>query len=356
MKYYKTILVVVLLFLACDKEITPPGPVPPEEHLFYIGAAKGGLVKVFSVEQRKFIDSIICSCIPDSIVTSLNVIGDDSLLAISDNQGTYLINLKTKVVVDTLNYSYMTISPNSEYFIAKNISSGNNKELRKFDGLEYIADIPGLFEHFDNQSSCVTYSLFYGGDSSTISVYDIETDTTITGQKYSLGHEIWFWHNYPVKKLNKIFFGGSGYAYRYFAGVIDFNSDTARILRYFPLIEYMEPSISLPIVSPDEKHLFFSATIGTFWGGIPDETIYVHDVESEDSIGTIALPNGFVPGGYTMSYDGKYITSKAFCESTSDTKTSFILIDAINFTVIGTYSFGGPLSRMATKNNTNIGI
>jgi hypothetical protein len=349
-------LIGLAILISCSHEITPPEPVDPEEHLFYIGAAKGGLVKVFSVEQKKFIDSVVCNGIPDSIVTTLNVIGDDSLLAISYIGGTYLINLKTKEVVDSLNYSNMIVSPNSEYFIAGNISMGDKRELHKFDGLEYITDIPGLFEQFDNKSKCITYSLFYGADSTTVSVYDIETDSTITKQKYSLGVGIWFWYSFPVKKLNKIFFGGDAYPYRYFAGVTDFYSDTARVLRYFPLVEYGDASLSLPIISPDEKYLYFSAIIGTFWGGVPDETIYVHNVESEDSIATIALPGGFVPSAYTMSYDGKYLTTKAFSQSTSDVKTEFCLVDAVNFTVIGTYSFGGPLSKMATKCNTNIGI
>ncbi len=185
-------LIGLSILISCEDGITPPEPIQPEEHLFYIGAFKGGLVRVFSVEQQKFVDSIVCDDIPDTEKTTLNVIGEDSLLVISYNRGTYLIDLKTKEVVDTLNYSNMIVSPNSEYFIAGNIASGNKKELRKFDGLEYITDIPGLFEHFDNKSACVTYSLFYGADSTTISVYDLETDTIITGQKYSLEQGIQF--------------------------------------------------------------------------------------------------------------------------------------------------------------------
>ncbi len=353
------LLIGLAALISCEKEITPPEPVPPEEHLFYIGAFKGGLVKVFSVEQKKFVDSLICSNIPDTEKTTLNIIGEDSLLAISYNRWTYLVDLKTKEVVNILNYSNMIVSPNSQYFVAGNISSGNKRELRKFDGLEYVADIPGKYEKFGNNSECVSYITYYS-DSSTISIYNIESDTTITRRKYSGGCEIWSAYTYPVKKLEKVFFGGGTSIYECpyhsYALVSDFDSNTVQILKEFPLDIYIEPNTALPIISPDNKYLYFSVLLGTAWGGYPDRTIYVYNIESEDSVKTITLPQGFVPSAYSMSYDGKYLTTKRFEESSSQINTGFCLIDVISGVVIGTYEFDGQMYNMAAKHNIKIGL
>jgi hypothetical protein len=349
----------VLVSCADEDKGSLSAPVDPEEHLFYIGAFKGGLVKVFSVEQRKFVDSLICSNIPDTEKTTLNVIGDDSLLVISYNRGTYLVDLKTKEVVDTLNYSNMIVSPNSQYFVAGNISSGNKRELHKFDGLEYITDIPGKFEKFGNNSKCISYMNIYS-DSSTISLYNVEADTTITKRKFSNSCEIWSIYTYPVKKSEKVFFGGGTSIYECpyhsYALVSNFDSNTVRILKEFPLDTYIEPNTALPIISPDNKYLYFSVLISTIWGGYPDRTIYVYDIESEDSVKTITLPQSFVPSAYSMSYDGIYLITKDYEYSSGDINIGFCLIDVINGEVIGTYEYGGQMYNMAAKHNIKIGL
>jgi hypothetical protein len=280
-------------------------------------------------------------------------------LVISYDGGTYFIDLKTKEVVDSLNFGNIIISPNSEYFIGRNIASGFNKELRKLDGLEYVADIPGKYEKFGNNSECVSY-ITYHSDSSTISIYNIESDTTITRRKYSGSCEIWSAYTYPVKKLEKVFFGGGTSIYECpyhsYALVSDFDSNTVRILKEFDPDTYFEPNTALPIISPDNKYLYFSVLISTIWGGYPDRTIYVYNIESEDSVKTITLPQGFVPSAYSMSYDGKYLITKDYEYSSSDINIGFCLIDVINGEVIGTYEFGGQMYNMAAKHNIKIGL
>ncbi|MFH2037367.1 MAG: hypothetical protein ABIJ45_13265 [Candidatus Zixiibacteriota bacterium] len=354
LKYFISIICVILVLSSCDKKSTNPKP-EPEEHLFYVGAKTGGLVKIFSVEENMFIDSLICDSIPEDMETTLNVIGKDSVLAISCVKGTYFIDLHTKQVSGVINFAELSISPDSKYYMGQNISENNRFELRILEDNSFICEIAHSYEHFSNDSRYVSSVRYFGNDSINIVVYDILTGNTSSSQGFSQGSRVWFWLNYPIGKYQKTIFGASADPFRYFGGILDFYSDSVRILKNFSILDYYEANMPIAIVDLDDKYAYLSTMIGTAFGGIPDGKIYVYDVESEDSIGTIDIGLNVVPSAYSISYDGKYLIAKTLEESGSDLKSEFYLIDTEELTVIGVYDYGGYLSKIASRNNIKIG-
>ncbi|MCX6827545.1 MAG: dockerin type I repeat-containing protein, partial [candidate division Zixibacteria bacterium] len=70
------------------------GPQPtcaPQKHIFYVTSGDG-LVKIFSAEDRAFIDSLVLT--PDGVVE--NVIGGNRMLAIWRSDGSRIFDLQTQ--------------------------------------------------------------------------------------------------------------------------------------------------------------------------------------------------------------------------------------------------------------------
>ena len=110
------LLISICCFLSCDKKPTDPDP-EDAEHLFYISAAYGAdssIVKIFSVEQLQFIDSLI---IDDFRIGAMAVIGNNEMLIVSEGYRTRVYDLETKDMFHSADgYGYpLQISPNSEY-------------------------------------------------------------------------------------------------------------------------------------------------------------------------------------------------------------------------------------------------
>jgi len=357
-KYIITAILVAILsiclFQSCDKKPTDPDP-EPEEHLFYIGSEFGGLVKIYSVEQDKFIDSLVVDSIPDDKIKSLHIIGDDSLMVATCEIGTFIVNLKTKEVVERFNAAKVTFSHDSKYYIYQNHATGNWElynypahQLLYYDG-PYV-----MFPQFGNNSKCLSYSyLDYdnGNWKGNSKLYDIISGSISEYHDYE--NVAIFWFSYPVKKYNKVFTAFDANYSLYSVGVVDFESDTLRVLRNYPLYKYFETSISLPIVSPDDKYIYTSAMMGTAFGGVPDYNIYVYDVETEDSVASISTKGifNYTPDVYSITYDGKYLLVQQLHESGSEPLTHFCLIDSKNFDIIKVFDFGGRSRHISTKRN-----
>ncbi len=357
MKINRIILVGLLLGLVasiavinCDDK--PPQPPPPEEHLIYIGPEVGNLIKVFSVEQAAFVDSFVVDSIAETDSMYIHVIGDDSLLAVSAGQKTFIVNLMTKEVESVFNARKPIFSRNSNYYFCyystpMELHSFPDHALLPIEIPEYTA-----FPKFDNDEAVLSlpYLNINGSNyDQRLGIFDLVGDSIIFMPDTWQGRQILMWYNYPIGKYAKLYFGGTGGGY--YLAATDFTSDTIRILKSY---EGFSESISLPIVSPDDRYLFSSEIRGTFFGGVPDGHIYVFDAETEDSVAAIPYNNQGerICGSFLITDDSKYLMVRPFNEYKDI--TGVCLIDAQAFTVIGVYDCGflpGTFSaKYAAKN------
>ena len=330
----------LLALLSCENDITPPDPVEPEEHLFYIAESSGGKVKVFSVEERKITDSVIFNDInSDDVIIQLHVFGDDKRLLASSKDKTYIKDLKNGQTDGSLNgYRRMYVSPNSEYFLAIN-KAVNRWEIHRMDDLQLL--------HFDTvnallpQFSIDSKSLAYQEHEYNITLYDFEKDSIINIYRYLNNDSVQYLWPFPIYSKSKIFFGGATWGYGCFAGVTDFNSDSVRILTGIPF-----GSTIVSAVSPDDKYIY--SIITPTIEGSPN-IILVFDVASEEFVKEISTNDLQQPGYMSITVDGKYILTRYFHYFYSDT-TKVGLIDAEKFEVLGLYDFGsGAGYAIATK-------
>ena len=333
------ILVMLGLFvfiLSCGDD-DPVGPTPTDsEHLFYVGAKFGSLVKVFSVEQEKFTDSFHIDGIAETdTMMCLRIIGDDSLLSVATNKKTYFIDLASRGIIDSINARYTIFSRNSNYYCHYN-SDQIRYNLRKYPENTIILDtIACFFYAFDNDSKCFTYAKPYLIDGQTfmdLSFYEIETDSLATFTNQMAGLSLAVTLMAPVMESRKVFYGGLSKLFN-FLGVTDFAHDTivTRMLKSFPEGDVM------PILSPDNRYLYFSIVVREFWGETIDGNIYVFNAATEDSIATIDYEGMRQSGEIAITRDNQYMLVGPRNEFNDE--TNICLINARSFQVIGVYDF-----------------
>lgn len=337
------------LAFACSKKDNPvkPDPTPqPEEHLFYISPWTGNFVKVFSVEQEAFVDSFTIDSVAVTDTMRIHVIGDDSLLAVSAGMKTFIYDLDQRIIVNSYDAENPIFSRDSRYMQYYN-SNISMQELHTFpENVLLYNETNGFFPKFDNDSKYFSLPDLISSRSRLV-IYDIHGDSSFVGFNDSLTSNIMIWMNYPSSRHNKLYFGGTG-AYGYFIGVINIDSDSVRILKTY------EESVPIPVISPDEKYLYFTENLLTFFGGVSKELIYVYDAETEDSVGVIEYEGMEQVGGMIISADSKYMLVKPHNEYNNETNIS--IIDAKTFQVLGVYDFGYLPLTVSIKYGAKNGI
>jgi hypothetical protein len=320
--------VLCLLTTCCDDcEDCPVCPEPEaEEHLFYIAPKQGNMVKIFSVEQEAFIDSLVVDSIPVDATIKIHIIGDDSLLAASVSEKTYIIDLATKGVIGSFEGFLPTFSRNSRFYAC----FSSIYKFPEHEPIHLSTEVSGTFATFCNRSESMSY---WGtaDDHYELGLYFIHGD--------SLWHKPITWHggppvtffmSYPVSAHKKTFIEAATYD---FLGVCDFDSDTLR------KIKSMDSHVNIvPVVSPDDKYVFFTDFTITAWGYFPSGRIFVWSTDTEDSIAAIAYQGIDMAHWLIISHDSRYLVAPPYNEY--DEYTTFCLIDAKTFEVIGVYECG----------------
>jgi len=330
---------------SCDDD--PVGPEPADEHLFYIAPITGNLIKTFSVEQEKFIDSFyVDSLTADSSIYRLHVIGNDSLLAVSTETMTYIVDLESKEVNESFYGERVIYSRDSRYYFCKNNIS-RRWELRTYpEHILIYDDAPTLMlPFFSNDSKYLSATDLHNEGGTMVPmliIYDMENDIKTAKTKYLFDQEIFIFEKYHYSSLNKTYFGGNT-EFHNFLGVTDLGSDSIRVVRFLS-----EPWASvMPVISPDGKYVYVSEQVMEVWLGIPDGKIYVYDTETEDSIAVIEYEGISQPHSFVITEDSKYMMVDPVNEF--DDETNVCLIDAQSFQVIGVFDFHDLPGSVASK-------
>jgi hypothetical protein len=331
--------VLCLVTTCCDDcPDCPVCPEPePEEHLFYIAPKQGNMVKIFSVEREAFIDSLVVDSIASNSIMRIHVISDDSLLAVTAGSKTYIVDLKTKGIIDSFGSRALMFSRNSRFYF-----DGNSLYLYPEHTLIYTDPESGGFGRFCNQSEILTYQYYVTPrDPIELGIYNILGGSFNHAIKTWHGHGVTFFASQAVGSLQKVFIDAATYCA---LGVCDFDSDTLRMLKYLPY-----GGGATLVVSPDDKYVFFTDYGPTPFGYGPSGHIFVWDAETEDSVAAIAYPFTWNEqfNMLVMSYDGKYLIARPFNEMNEF--TTFCLIDAQNHEVIGTYDCGFLTGNVTAK-------
>ena len=331
--------VLCLLTTCCDDcKDCPVCPEPEaEEHLFYIAPMQGNKVKIFSVEQQSFIDSLIIDSVGATERMRLHVIGDDSLLAVSAGYKTYIVDLQTKEVINSLEIPVPVFSRDSRFYF-----SISGLYLYPEQTLIFADPNSGAFASFSNQSELLTYQYY----ESTAGPFELGIYGIIGG---TANHSVKTWHGTPVTffacqavgSLRKTFIDAQ--TFNSF-GVCDFDSDTLRLLKSFPY-----GGTTTLVVSPDERNVFFTDYGPTPFGYGPSGHIFVWDTETEDSVAAISFPFTWNEqfDMLVTTYDNQYLLARPF--NAMDEFTTFCLIDAQEHKVIGTYECGFLTGNVTAK-------
>ncbi len=325
-----------LVTTCCDDCSVCPKP-EAGEHLFYIAPKQGNLIKVFSVEQEAFIDSITVDSVGTNEYVLIHIIGDDSLLAVSAGNKTYFVDIKTKSIVNSINKGGLIFSRDSRYYF-----SGNSLVLYPEHTPIFTDPNSHGFVKFSNKSEFLTYQYYITpGDPVELGLYDISEN--------SATHTIETWHEYPVSffqsqaigKLKKTYLDAQ--TFNAF-GVCDFDADTFRLLKSFPY----NGSTTL-VVSPDERHVFFTDYGPAPFGYGPSGHIFVWDAESEDSVAAISYSFTGIEqfNMLVVSYDNRYLLGRPFNEM--DEFTTFYIFDVREFELIGIYNCGFLTGNVTSK-------
>jgi len=335
-KYYIMAIIVAILsiclFQSCDKKPTKPDP-EPVEHLFYIKAAIGtdsSLIKTFSIEQLKFIDSFI---IDDFTVYDMAVIGNDEKFMVTEEYRMRVYDLETKeVIYSAEGYGNpIRVSHNSEYYSVYD----TRLQIRRTSDFSPIYNDTTITGYGDFSFDSRYY--IYPHNHGDVMVYNIDGDSietsfglTRSGSPFNI-YELW-----PSIDMSKLFLMGYNGNYLDFA-VGDFGSDTLRILQS-PLKTGGEEAA----ISPDGKHLYFINTPSQH-GEMPSWKIDVYDVETEELITSISTSgyDYFEPKHIALTSDGKYLMTTPWLWGGNDV----LLINAKSFEIMGNYNFGDHYPR-----------
>ena len=337
-----------LTLLSCHGDNdSPNGPVDPEEeHLFYIGAKVGNLVKVFSVEQEKFIDSFFVESLTENdTILYMHVIGDDSLLALSTSNFTTVIEIDSRNLIETFSTKYTKFSRDSRYFTGVEYNPLRNV-ICTYPGHVLINDeVEGMFYSFGNESKCLALSKPYvenGQEKCEITLFDLTNNFSAVRPNLLNGSYVGAFLQYPLYEGGRVFYGG-GTKYSIFLAVTEFEADTIRIIRPFTQGHVM------PLISPDNKHLYFSLVVSEVWGEIPDPNIYVYDIATEDSIAAVPVEGMSQAASLTMTDDCKYLMAGPVNEPWHTATTTVCLVNAQNHQVVGNYDFRQPPGCIVSK-------
>ncbi|MEW5924301.1 MAG: hypothetical protein AB1746_09965 [Candidatus Zixiibacteriota bacterium] len=332
------VMIGLFVFLLSCGDDDPVGPPPSEsKHLFFIAPLTGNLIKVFSVENKQFIDSFYVDSISDtSSIYRMHVIGDDAFLAISTKENTYIFDLKCRKVTESFYGEWTVFSRDSRYYFSKNNNS-RHWELRIYPEHTLIYDdVPTLMlPFFSNDSRYLAASDTYIDSSEFVTdqiIYDISTGVRTAIRKRLSDQNVNIFEKYPSSSYQKLFLGGNT-LYTYYFAVTDFNSDSIRVIKYLS----QDMASAIPVISPDGKYVYFSEQVMEAWSGIPDGKIYVYNAETEDSVAVIEYEGIRQPHSFVITYDNKYLIADPVNEFKDE--TNVCLIDALNFQVIGVYDF-----------------
>ena len=342
--FYSILCIQYMLNLLSCNENKPsePGPVT-EKHFFYIGAESGGFVKVFSVEDQEFIDSLFFEDIPSDIMARFHVIGNDEKLAAISSAGTYIMDLKSKEIIESYDNVSMNFSPDSRYYLIDN-AGRTSWDLRTYPSHETIysdTQYPYM-PRFSNDSRCLSYvhSLTENEvPQLRLLILFIEEDSLVIDKKYYNDDEIDIWFSHVVPGINKVFFWGTCWS-GYFGCASNIGNDNTRIM-----LTLMTGSSTYPRVSPDDQYVYFTTTGSWDWPG-PD-IIYIYDTDTEKAVGEISLKGVFEPGVFTFTQNSKYmmVRSSLLLEKSKNV----CLIDAKKFDIIGIFDFGQIPGDITTK-------
>ena len=328
---------VVFLNLTCCKDCPdcPTEPEPEGEHLFYVGGPVIGgdsWVKIFSVEQSKFIDSLTVRFERFQMA----VTDDDGLLLVAGYPtGFDAIDLKTKEVIYSVDNigRHITVSPDGRYFASGNTEPPWGRQIYTAEGFELVySDTTGegfAFGEFVLGSEYYVYSRFPG----SVVAYNVIGDSVEAVFDVSLnGEPLWIYHVWPSLDNTKLFFI-AGQVMTLYLGVTDFGEDSVRILRA-PLKTGGEDAV----VSPDNKHLYFVNMPYADYE-MPSASIYIYDVASEAELPAISTrePVFYEPYEIALTSDGKYLMVISDVINNYD---QVLLANARSFSVIGVYAFG----------------
>jgi hypothetical protein len=341
--------VLCLLTTCCDDcEDCPVCPEPEtEEHLFYIAPKEGHFVKIFSVEQEAFIDSIYIDSAAINQPSQrlvIHIIGDDSLLAVSAGTRTYIVDLKTKEITDSFRASAPVFSRNSRYYFYYNSIDDENRryELYLYPEHTLIFSDPNAhgFSNFCNQSEIMTYQYYVTqGEPIELGRYNVLGGSADHVAMTWHGNRVTFFVSQAVGSLRKTFIDAATYS---FFGVCDFDSDTLRQLKSFSAF-----GTTALAVSPDEKYVYFTDYGPKQLWYTPSGHIFVWNTETEDSVA--AIPNQGIDmfNMLVVSSDSKYILARPY--NILNEYTTFSIIDAKEFRVIGIYDLGSLIGNVTAK-------
>ncbi len=327
------LLTIMVISCSCDEEPTKPSEPPSEEHLFFVCAEYSGIVKVFSVEQQKFIDSLEF----EAEGPSVEVIGsDEKLLVIADIP--QLFDLKTKTTVQTFPDAVaVTASPDGRYLAFNKKTSvpySYRLELRSFDQqILYHQDTLVRTISFSIDSRLMAYRKEWEDPfKAELVIYELGLDSIIdNGTKYlSNGYPLdrILWVMAPLSKRNKVVFEANDF----FLCIADIGSDTARVLK-----TKLPSAASAIAVSPDEQYLYVTFHPG--WDMFPpSKKIFVFDLVTEQLIDSMIVTEPYYePDQLAITWDGKYIMT---CTPSVIRKVG--LFDVITGQEIGYYDFNVP--------------
>ena len=327
----------ISLLIACsnsdDCPTCPKKPPQAQEHLFYVTSGDG-LVKIFSAEERAFIDSLVLT--PNGVIE--DVIGGNKMLAIWRSDGSRIFDLQTQKDIYTFpNACGIHVSPDGQYIALEYRWSdpySTRLEIRRFDDLNLLfTDTFVIESKFSNDSRFITYlhNFQKPTPNNELVVYDIKNDSIVEQRrKYTPAEQIYMFFPTVMPSEKKVFFFGGTWATWKFIGVTDFGSDSVRILAY--LGDY---NAQLEL-SPDDQRLYYTTAPG--WDDPPSMQVYALDAIDELPLAQISTSAfGHQPWEIAISPDGKFIlTGSAFDQY--DNKVG--LIDAVKMTAVGAYDFG----------------
>jgi len=322
-------IVALIAVINCKDKPTPPPE--PEEHLFYIAPAIGNMVKVFSVERAAMVDSFMVDSVDETWQMRIHVIGDDSLLAVSTSGKTFLVDLESKEVTSTFPRESVVFSRDSRYYF--------NSVLWSFPDHVLVSEEAGdiMWVSFCNRSETMTYVYLKSIDEfpwPTFGFYSITGDSVCNWIRYSHGGAPFAAvYSFAVSGLKRAFIGGANPGN--FLGVIDFACDTVRPLKFFNADAWI-----VPVVSPDDKYVFFTDVGVTQFGFSPSEHIFVFETETEDSIAAIPLEGMDMVDYMVISDDGKYMIGRPYDLSEINDTTAICLINLENYEFMGTFTCG----------------
>jgi hypothetical protein len=312
-------------------------PHASSEHLFYVGSAWEGIVKVFSAERRAFVDSLYFPTAYGHEI-SVYVVGQDKKLIVNTSYASYLYDLDTKRITYPFgNAEEVLPSPNCRYVAMEmpgHATYAYDLELRRYASDRVIyRDSVVRMPRFSADSRLLAYVHNLQSPHRTeLVVYDIKRSKVVEQNfKYYNGESIVIFLPLPVASMNKVFFYGiPPTSPTALLCVSDFGSTEVRV------IGYLGSYGAFLAISEDEKELYVT-TPPQFWE-FPSEKIYKIDVASEQVVGALSTAQvKHEPGRMSLSSDGKYMATASIIYQ----NTNICLIDMEAFVPIGSYEYVG---------------